>query len=194
MIAGLLALGVGGVVGAGLLRERRWWRGLHLGRFAAKLGNRMTTEFVSSPESALPAAPEKAPRIRDLSLCPCKSRLAYGLCCGPYHAGKAKPETAEQLMRSRYSAYFFGKIDYLVDTTHPDKKAPGMREAIQDLADQARWSFLTVLSASQGQKGDRTGKVEFVAEFYVDGVRREHREKSRFRRCRGNWKYVDDKG
>lgn len=154
----------------------------------------MTTEIVSAAESALPAAPEKTPRIRDVSLCPCKSRLAYGLCCGPYHAGKAKPETAEQLMRSRYSAYFFGRIDYLVDTTHPDKKVPGMREAIQDLADQARWKFLTILSTSQGQKGDRTGKVEFVAEFFVNGVAQEHREKSRFRRCRGNWKYVDDKG
>ncbi len=154
----------------------------------------MSDEMVTPSEPALAVEAEKAPRIRDVSLCPCKSRLAYGACCGLYHAGKAKPETAEQLMRSRYSAYFFRKIDYLVETTHPDKKAPGMRAAIEELADQARWKFLTILSTSQGQKGDRTGKVEFVAEFYVDGVRQEHREKSRFRRCRGLWKYVDDKG
>ena len=56
----------------------------------------------------------RIPREREESLCPCKSRLSYALCCLPFHQGKAKPETAEQLMRSRYSAYFFRLVDYLV--------------------------------------------------------------------------------
>ncbi len=146
-------------------------------------------------EAPAPSAnPEKAPKVRDLSLCPCKSRLPYGECCARFHYGKALPETAEQLMRARYSAYFFGRIDYLVDTTHPDKKTPQTRAGIQALADVARWKFLTILSSSKGQAGDKTGKVEFVAEYYIDMVRHEHHEKSRFRRSRGLWKYVDDKG
>jgi len=138
--------------------------------------------------------PEKTPKMRDLSLCPCKSRLPYGECCAPFHYGKALPQTAEALMRSRYSAYFFGRIDYLVDTTHPDKKSPQTRADIAALADEARWKFLTILSTSKGQAGDKTGKVEFVAQYYRGGVLLEHHEKSRFRRSRGLWKYVDDKG
>ncbi len=137
---------------------------------------------------------EKIPRVRDESLCPCKSRLPYGACCGPYHYGKAQPQTAEQLMRSRYSAYFFRLLDYLVDTTHPDAKTPTMRQEIQALADQVTWKFLTILSTSKGQADDKTGKVEFRAEFYHDGKKEEHYEVSRFRRSKGLWKYVDDKG
>ena len=137
---------------------------------------------------------EKIPRVRDESLCPCKSRLPYGVCCGPYHYGKAQPQTAEQLMRSRYSAYFFRLIDYLVDTTHPDHKTPNMRQEIQAMADQVNWKFLTILSTSKGQADDKTGKVEFSAEFYHDDTKHEHYEVSRFRRYKGAWKYVDDKG
>jgi len=146
-----------------------------------------------SPD-AVPQAAEKAPKLRDISLCPCKSRRPYGECCAPFHYGKALPQTAEQLMRARYSAYFFGRIDYLVDTTHPDKKTTQTRADIVALADEARWKFLTILSSSQGGAGDKTGKVEFLAQYYRDGVLLEHHEKSRFRRSRGLWKYVDDKG
>ena len=58
---------------------------------------------------------EKIPREREESLCPCKSRMSYKDCCMPYHYGRAQAETAEQLMRSRYSAYFFRRTDYLVE-------------------------------------------------------------------------------
>lgn len=145
------------------------------------------------PETSDPP-PDKLPKMRDVSLCPCKSRRPYGECCAPFHYGKALPQTAEALMRSRYSAYFFRRIDYLVDTTHPDKKTPHTRADIQALSDEANWKFLTILNTSKGQPGDKTGKVEFIAQYYQDGVLREHHEKSRFRKSRGLWKYVDDKG
>lgn len=140
------------------------------------------------------AGAEKVPKQRDLSLCPCKSRLPYGECCAPFHYGKALPKTAEALMRSRYSAYFFGRIDYLVDTTHPDVRTPQLRQEIATTADEVRWKFLTILGTSKGQEEDKTGKVEFVAQFYHHGVLQEHHEHSRFRRSRGLWKYQDGKG
>ena len=49
--------------------------------------------------------------------CPCTSKKPYDRCCGPYHSGGKVPETAEQLMRSRFSAYALGKADYLRTTT-----------------------------------------------------------------------------
>ena len=53
-------------------------------------------------------------------LCPCGSGLAYDQCCRPYIEGEKWPETAEALVRSRYTAYGSGHFDYLVETTHPD--------------------------------------------------------------------------
>lgn len=56
-------------------------------------------------------------RPTDLN-CPCGSGDALGECCGRYHAGMAAP-SAELLMRSRYSAYVLGLVDYLRATTLP---------------------------------------------------------------------------
>ncbi len=97
-------------------------------------------------------------------------------------------------MRSRYSAYFFRLLDYLVDTTHPDVKTPALREELERTIDSAKWIFLTILKTSKGQAGDKAGKVEFAADFYHDGEIKTLRAHSRFRRFKGLWKYVDDKG
>ena len=96
-------------------------------------------------------------------------------------------------MRSRYSAYFFRKVDYLVETTHPSTKQPGLKEELEKTIDQINWSFLTILAVSKGGKNDKTGKVEFVADYFVEGEAYELHERSRFRRHKGAWKYLDGK-
>ncbi|MGB1129287.1 MAG: YchJ family protein [Haloferula sp.] len=111
----------------------------------------------------------------------------------PFHHGKKKPETAEELMRSRYSAYFFRLVDYLVDTTHPDTKEPGLRKGLQKTVHQVNWANLEILSVVKGGKADKVGKVEFVAQYFVDGQPYDLHEKSRFRRYKGAWKYLDGK-
>lgn len=136
-------------------------------------------------------SPGLIPRERDQSLCPCKSRQSYALCCLPFHHGKARPETAEQLMRSRYSAYFFRLVDYLVETTHPDTREPGLKRSLEKVIHQANWSYLTILGVAQGGKEDKRGKVEFVAEYFVEGEVYELHEVSRFKRFKGAWKYLD---
>ena len=37
--------------------------------------------------------------------CYCGNETEYEHCCGPYLSGAAKPDAAEALMRSRYTAY-----------------------------------------------------------------------------------------
>ena len=138
--------------------------------------------------------PEKTPKERETSLCPCKSRLSYATCCMPYHYGQAAPETAEQLMRSRYSAYFFRRIDYLVDTTHPDTREPDLKNQLENTIHEANWSFLTIVGTAKGGKSDKVGKVEFVADYFLDGQAHELHERSRFKRFKGAWKYLDGKG
>jgi SEC-C motif-containing protein len=137
---------------------------------------------------------EWVPGQRESSLCPCKSQLNYGICCKPYHNGKTKPDTAEQLMRSRFSAYFFRKVEYLVETTHPDTREKGLKEALDKSIHQTNWSFLTISGTSRGGKDDKTGKVEFVADYFVGPEQFELHEISRFKRHKGVWKYLDDKG
>ena len=112
----------------------------------------------------------------------------------PYHYGRAKPETAEQLMRSRYSAYFFRLTDYLVATTHPDKREPDLKAKLEETVHEMNWQFLTILSSSKGTKDDKVGKVEFVADYFVGNEPQKLHERSRFRRYKGVWKYLDGKG
>ena len=112
----------------------------------------------------------------------------------PFHYGSAKPDTAEQLMRSRYSAYFFRLVDYLVSTTHPDTREPNLKQLLDDSIHQPNWRFLTILGTAKGGKDDKAGKVEFVAEYFIDNEPHELHERSRFKRYKGAWKYLDGKG
>src|SRR5262249_12642121 len=48
--------------------------------------------------------------------CPCQSGQNLDQCCGPFIAGEAFPETAEQLMRSRYTAYTQANLGYIKKT------------------------------------------------------------------------------
>ncbi|MFD2255589.1 YchJ family protein [Luteolibacter algae] len=137
---------------------------------------------------------EKIPREREAGLCPCKSREIYAECCMPFHYGRDKPTTALQLMRARYSAYFFRNADFLVSSMHPASRWPGMKEELETHLHEADWSFLTILGTSKGGPADKTGKVEFIAEYFSDNERSELHEKSRFKRFKGQWKYLDDKG
>ncbi len=137
---------------------------------------------------------ERPAGTRELSLCPCKSRETYAVCCQPFHLGRAKPETAEQLMRSRFSAFFFRLVDYLVATTHPDTRERELKAHLEATIHDANWRFLTIVGASKGGPDDKSGKVEFVAEYYEDGQPHELHERSRFKRYKGVWKYLDGKG
>ena len=64
----------------------------------------------------------------DQSPCPCGGG-AYRSCCGPLHRGDQRAKTAEQLMRSRYSAFARGEIDYLL-ATHPEPDVPAQQRRL----------------------------------------------------------------
>lgn len=136
---------------------------------------------------------EKIPRMREESLCPCKSRETYAKCCMRFHYGRAQPETAEQLMRSRYAAFFFRRVQYLVETTHPDTRSATLQTELEQVVNDMNWNGLTVLSSSKGTADDKTGKVEFIATYYQDFEPHEIHERSRFRRHKGLWKYYDNR-
>ncbi|GII99893.1 SEC-C motif-containing protein [Sediminihabitans luteus] len=124
--------------------------------------------------------------------CPCLSGDTYGDCCARFHAGAPAP-TAEQLMRSRYSAFAARDSAYVLTTWHPSA-----RPASLDLVDDVEWRGLEVVRTRAGGPLDTTGVVEFVARYRErtarpDGPRapvHELHEVSRFVREDGRWYYV----
>ncbi|HWJ65656.1 MAG TPA: YchJ family metal-binding protein [Nocardioides sp.] len=117
--------------------------------------------------------------------CPCGTGRPYADCCGPFHRGAARPATAEELMRSRYSAFVAGAAAYLLETWHP-----ATRPATLDLDDAIRWTGLEVLATEGGGPDERRGVVEFRAHHVMDGEPDVLHEVSRFRRDGEGWRYV----
>ena len=125
-----------------------------------------------------PALPRNYP-------CPCGSELPYRDCCARLHEGLEQgvhAESPEALMRSRYSAYVVGLVDYLLATWHPST-APGELEL-----SPVKWIGLDVRQSEQS--GD-AGVVEFVARCRVNGRAERLHEISRFVREGGRWYYID---
>lgn len=118
--------------------------------------------------------------------CPCLSGLTYDVCCGPLHAATTRAQTAEQLMRSRYSAFARGEREYLLQTWHPSTRPPDLT-----LDADIRWYRLDILATSAGTPFDTSGTVEFEAfRKGPDGAGSQH-EVSSFVREGGQWFYVD---
>lgn len=126
--------------------------------------------------------------------CPCNNQLAYAHCCQPYHQKLAYPDTAEQLMRSRYSAYALKLIDYLVVTTHKDKLKSSYRRKLVATIHDIEWTELEILKTSAGGNNDKVGKVAFKAHYKENGVVGVMEEHSRFKKVAGRWYYYDGKG
>ena len=123
------------------------------------------------------------------TLCPCGSLKQYGVCCGNFHSGTASAETAEKLMRSRYSAFVLRNGDYLLSTLAEENRSGFDAESIAH--DTTRWTGLDIIECVAGGILDQTGIVEFVAHFDENGKQHQLHERSNFERRDGKWFYVD---
>ncbi|WP_037176520.1 YchJ family protein [Rhodococcus sp. UNC363MFTsu5.1] len=121
-----------------------------------------------------------------MTRCPCLSGEAYERCCGRFHSGAAEAPTAEQLMRSRYSAFAVGDADYLRQTWHPSTRPDRLT-----LDPDQRWTRLDILGHTGGGLFENEGTVEFEAHYVHSGQRDSLREHSRFVREDGRWLYLD---
>lgn len=119
--------------------------------------------------------------------CPCGSGNSYTKCCEPYLSGNAQPATAEQLMRSRYTAYTQKDSAYLYKTWH----AKTQPKTINLDEDEMHWDRLELVRTEKGSESDQTGMVEFIAHFTIDGKQGALHEISDFCKENGTWFYVD---
>ncbi len=118
--------------------------------------------------------------------CPCGTGAPLAGCCGPLLDNREQAGTAEQLMRSRYTAFALRHDDHLFRTWHPRTRPedvhsdPGLR-----------WTRLEVLDTRDGEPGDETGVVEFRAHHDGNDGPGVLHERSRFARRAGRWVYLD---
>jgi SEC-C motif-containing protein len=118
--------------------------------------------------------------------CPCHSVSKYKKCCSPFHQGKT-PLLAQDLMRSRYSAYALGLSRYIIATTHPHNHV--------FVADTQKWAM---------ELDDYSQNETFVNLVIIDTTQDEHKafvtfcatlgsgtftEKSLFEKINGIWLY-----
>ena len=118
--------------------------------------------------------------------CPC-GLAAYHTCCGPYHSGAKLPDSPEQLMRSRYSAYALADIDYIKKTMHGNALAHFDEVAAKEWATAAHWLKLKILNTAM--ISHTKGLVEFEARFIENGKEQLLHENSEFDKIDGRWLY-----
>lgn len=127
-----------------------------------------------------------------MSDCPCGSGTEFESCCGAILAGQPAT-TAEALMRSRYTAFVRGDLDYLDRTLAPEKRADVDRRQVERSARDAQAAGLDVRAIEGGGPDDQDGTVEYLARFRIRDQNHVHHELATFRREDGAWVYVDGK-
>lgn len=144
-----------------------------------------------------------------LPICPCQinpssndisAPLLYQDCCQPYHDDIKKADTAERLMRSRYSAFVLVKPEYIVKTTLPAQQDLLDIEGIESWAKETDWVGLVIV-AHTPKLGKHHAQVEFKAYFKTpDGKEQKqqaHHELSAFVKTKNkaandaSWYFLD---
>ena len=123
--------------------------------------------------------------------CPCDSGKPFGDCCGPILSGAAKAETAEALMRARYSAYATGEVAFLKTSATKAVQAEFDEETSREWARSARWHSLEIMRTEGGGPSDDAGVVEFRALYSEGGELCNHHEVAAFVRDSDGWKFSD---
>ncbi len=101
--------------------------------------------------------------------------------------------TAEQLMRSRYSAYVKQEIGYILTSLHPDHRSDYDEKSTRAWAESAEWHTFEIVETKGGGAEDREGQVEFLVTFTDKGVRQQHHELSSFRKEGDIWYFTTGK-
>ncbi len=123
--------------------------------------------------------------------CPCGFDSPFESCCGPFLAGASLPDTAEKLMRSRYTAYTRANIDYIKSSMAPEARTDFDAPATKRWAEESTWKGLKIVTTEKGGPPDTTGIVEFIATYELEGAAKDHHEVSQFRKTKeGQWLFV----
>lgn len=130
--------------------------------------------------------------------CFCCSSKPFQACCEPFIKGDKTPVTAEQLMRSRFSAYATAQYAYILDTYTQEKQQGLSVDDLAQSAQGAKWFALQVHDAQSEESAEpntsatlHSDTVEFTAFYFEDKKMYQLHETSNFRVENGAWRYHD---
>lgn len=122
-------------------------------------------------------------------LCRCGSKRALADCCANYISGQMLPETPEQLMRSRYTAFALNNLDYIAKTMCGN--ACSDFNIAQATADNQMLKWLKLEVIHHELFDEENGTVEFKAYYRANGKKHCLHEVSEFCKVNGIWFYVN---
>ena len=128
-----------------------------------------------------------------MAKCPCGSKRSCGKCCEPIIKGIRPAETAEELLRSRYTAHVGKDTDYIMNTVHPAKRKESERKSIREWSENTEWLKLEIIETTKGGPNDVEGRIEFKAHFKGEKGDETHHELSRFKKSDDQWFFFDGK-
>lgn len=94
-------------------------------------------------------------------------------------------------MRSRYTAFAKGNVDYILSSHDPETAEEVVREEVEVWSRESDWMGLEILRTEAGGPDDQEGTVDFVARYKLKGLTTQHRERAEFRKREGKWVFVD---
>jgi len=120
--------------------------------------------------------------------CPCGSGSNFADCCEPIINGTSEAETAEELIRARYSAFVTHAIDFVVSSTHSRTRKDVDLDFVREWSETSTWRGLQIFETKA--VNENKAFVSFEAQFTQKGEDHSHRERSVFERENGHWKFV----
>jgi len=124
-------------------------------------------------------------------LCYCKSGKIYAECCQAIHLGHRQAQTAEELMRSRYTAFATADVNYLMRSHHSSSRPIREKKNILQFARSVDWMGLQIIRTQAGNPDDSEGWVEFKATYLEKGRLCCLHENSYFVKEKNIWYYKD---
>ena len=124
-------------------------------------------------------------------ICPCGSNRKFAACCEPLISGKHWAFDAEQLMRSRFTAFKTQHYGYLCDTHYVDSNKT--KPIIDDFDRNILWVGLLIIEHKADIDFVSKSQVEFVAFYHSveDSTILQLHERSNFLKVNDRWLYVD---
>ena len=119
--------------------------------------------------------------------CPCNPTKLYKDCCKKAHNNIESVISAEQLMRSRYSAFVLADIKYLQKSHHSATRLSKKEyKELEKWTKSVEWVKLEITNATKDT-------VSFKAFFIENGKLESIQENSNFCKENNYWVYLDAK-
>jgi SEC-C motif-containing protein len=118
--------------------------------------------------------------------CPCGSGRTFAACCDPVLKQTRPAATAEELMRSRFTAHVAHDYAHLHRSYLKTSREPYVPEADTGGRD---WTRLVIHSHEPGARPD-TAFVDFTAYYREGDAEQSFPEKAEFQRIDGTWFYT----